>query len=155
VFILYNLFRGAASVGVDNSAHIGGLLAGLVLGALVPPVVSGEATAESTAIAALPAQSNAQQGSRATRNAWRILAGSAFVLALALTQLGVKYVSVANYGKAARMAQAGQPDQAINALQQLVHNDPKLVPAALLLGQLFLDEQNPSAAVAPGTFSGA
>jgi hypothetical protein len=88
-------------VGVDNSAHIGGLLAGLVLGVLVPPVISGEATAESTAIAALPAQSSAEQSSR---NAWRILAGSAFVLALALTQLGVKYVSVANYGKAARMA---------------------------------------------------
>src|SRR5580698_10174124 len=36
VFILLNLSIGAASGHIDNSAHVGGLVAGLVLGALVP-----------------------------------------------------------------------------------------------------------------------
>ena len=39
IFILYNLLRGAASVGIDNSAHLGGLVAGLILGALSPPLI--------------------------------------------------------------------------------------------------------------------
>jgi rhomboid protease GluP len=32
IFIAYNLLNGATHVGIDNAAHIGGLLAGLVLG---------------------------------------------------------------------------------------------------------------------------
>jgi rhomboid protease GluP len=35
IFAGYNLFFGAAVPGIDNSAHIGGLVAGLALGAVL------------------------------------------------------------------------------------------------------------------------
>src|SRR5579863_9964639 len=38
VFILLNLSIGAASGHIDNSAHIGGLVAGLIIGALIPRI---------------------------------------------------------------------------------------------------------------------
>lgn len=34
VFVVYNLVRGAGSTGVDNSAHLGGLISGLLIGYL-------------------------------------------------------------------------------------------------------------------------
>jgi hypothetical protein len=34
-FVVYNLIFGAAMSGVDNAAHIGGLLTGLILGAVI------------------------------------------------------------------------------------------------------------------------
>ena len=37
MLILINLLFGAAVPGIDNAAHIGGLVAGLWLGALIPP----------------------------------------------------------------------------------------------------------------------
>src|SRR6204780_4554414 len=36
IFILLNLSIGAASGHIDNSAHLGGLMAGLIIGALIP-----------------------------------------------------------------------------------------------------------------------
>jgi rhomboid protease GluP len=39
-FAGYNLFFGAVVPGIDNSAHIGGLLSGLALGALLAPVLN-------------------------------------------------------------------------------------------------------------------
>jgi membrane associated rhomboid family serine protease len=39
VFILLNLSIGAASGHIDNSAHVGGLVAGLIIGALIPRFV--------------------------------------------------------------------------------------------------------------------
>jgi rhomboid protease GluP len=39
-FAGYNLFFGAVVPGIDNSAHIGGLLAGLAIGALLAPVLN-------------------------------------------------------------------------------------------------------------------
>lgn len=46
-FIAYSLFNGFAKSGIDNAAHIGGLIAGLVLGAgmIAPPALRRLATA--------------------------------------------------------------------------------------------------------------
>jgi membrane associated rhomboid family serine protease len=41
VTIIYNLLYGFGHQGIDNSAHIGGLVAGLIFAALVPPEVTG------------------------------------------------------------------------------------------------------------------
>jgi rhomboid protease GluP len=40
-FVAYNLFFGAVMAGIDNAAHVGGLLMGLLLGALIAKVAPG------------------------------------------------------------------------------------------------------------------
>jgi membrane associated rhomboid family serine protease/Tfp pilus assembly protein PilF len=42
VFVGYNLFFGAAIAGIDNAAHVGGLLMGLLLGALIARVAPAQ-----------------------------------------------------------------------------------------------------------------
>jgi len=41
-FVAYNLFFGAVVAGIDNAAHVGGLLMGLLLGALIAKVAPGQ-----------------------------------------------------------------------------------------------------------------
>lgn len=139
------MIRGAASFGIDNSAHIGGLIAGVILGAVVPPVVRPEVRAET----GLPDENAAQESSRASRIAWAIVATSGIILTVALVYVHAKDISVANYGKAARLIQSGQTDRAISELRQATQDDPKSVPALALLGQFLLEQQNPAAAVPP------
>src|SRR2546429_8718830 len=43
VFILYNLFNGFAHAGIDNAAHIGGLVAGFAMGWMLARPVEIEA----------------------------------------------------------------------------------------------------------------
>jgi tetratricopeptide (TPR) repeat protein len=151
IFIIYNLVRGAASVGIDNSAHVGGLIAGLILGALVPPMIRVSTTAGAApggvVVSELPLEHGSTEESRANRLAGTIVIGSIFVLAIALAGVHAKYSGVAGYGQAIRLIQSGHSDQSVAKLQQVVQREPNLLYPQALLGELLLEQQNPSAAL--------
>jgi rhomboid protease GluP len=147
-FIIYNLIYGAASVGVDNSAHVGGLLAGAIVGAIVPPLARlrtiESANAVDIAIAASsPAEDAATEASRANRTAWGIIFGSAIVLALALAWVHKVHMPYAQYGEAAKLIRSGHAEQATAELQQIVRSGADMPFAPMLLGEVLLDQGNP------------
>src|SRR5882762_636713 len=118
IFIGYNLLRGAGG-GIDNSAHIGGLVAGLVLGALVPPMLRRNDSAVSAPETAyLPSLDDlAKQESHANRIAWQIPVGGALVLLIAGTLVRAVNLPAASYGKAIVLIQAGQLNRGADEMQ--------------------------------------
>jgi rhomboid protease GluP len=72
-FAGYNLFFGSVVPGIDNSAHIGGLISGLALGAVLAPRL---------------------MASRETRNSWRlfVFVAAAIVLALAFRHVQQNFI---------------------------------------------------------------
>jgi membrane associated rhomboid family serine protease len=148
IFIGYNLLRGAGG-GIDNSAHLGGLVAGLILGALVPPLLqAGDATnpmAESAV--ANPIGAASTQESYAHRIAWQIPLGGAAVSLIAGVWIHARNLPAAHYGKAVLSVKAGQLNQGIAEMQQAVALDPSLVLANAQLGEWHLEQSNPTAAI--------
>jgi len=153
LFILYNLARGATAVGIDNSAHLGGLLAGLALGVMVPPAIKirkEEFGAVPRVIMAEPrVEVRSEEEANAARLAWRIVLGSIFVLLIGLAGVHARYADVADYGRAIQLLQSGNADQAVPRLQRIIDRNSKFVFPRVVLGQLFLDQRNPTAAIAP------
>jgi rhomboid protease GluP len=150
IFIIYNLVWGAANGGVDNSAHIGGLLAGALLGAIVPPVLRFR-TRVATDPAAMAGLSpdRAEEESNPNRIAWGIIFGSAIVLGIGLVGVRSFRLPYAKYGDAAKLIRSGRADQGVAVLQQLVDSGAEMPFAPVLLGEVQLDQGNPGAAVAP------
>jgi len=155
IFIFYNLVRGAASFGIDNSAHIGGLVAGLIFGGLIPPMmrnaneVSG-AAGQAAASSPPPPREFVPVGEAKENHVVATAAmASLVVLAIAFAALSSKSADVANYGRAVQLVRSGHSDQAIAKLQQVVQHNADLELPQLLLAQLYLDQSNPRAAIAP------
>jgi len=145
IFIAYNLFYGMRS-GVDNSAHLGGLVAGLVLGAIFPPMVRALTT---PATEPSPLDTGSSQDSRNTRIAATVALASVVVLGLAATRLRSANAAAVHYGSGVRAARAGHLDQASRELQAAVKADPKGLYALALLGQVELERGDPRAAISP------
>jgi membrane associated rhomboid family serine protease/Flp pilus assembly protein TadD len=148
IFIGYNLLYGAAG-NVDNSAHLGGLISGLALGVLVPPMLRGVDSASQAAAAAAPpsVEEVARQESYANRVAWQIPMGGVIVLLIAATWIRARNLPAANYGKAVAYVESGQLNRGVDEMQQAVALDSNLVLPQALLGELRLEQGNPSAAI--------
>jgi membrane associated rhomboid family serine protease len=146
-FIFYNLLYGVSGR-VDNSAHIGGLVTGLILGAAIPPMVRASTGPQYTPVGPPDIGREADE-SRANRVAFTVAAVSAVVLIFGFAALHAKRTAVARYGSAVKLIKAGKPDQAIAQLQESVKLDPDVYFSQAMLGELLLQQQNPSAAVEP------
>jgi membrane associated rhomboid family serine protease len=148
IFIGYNLLRGAGG-GVDNSAHMGGLVAGLILGAVVPPLlVAADATNPvADSAVANPIEAAAMQELHAHRIAWQIPTGGAIALLIAGVWIHARNPPAAHYGKAVESVKAGKLDEGIAEMQQAVALDPKLILANMALGEWRLEQGNPAEAI--------
>jgi|HubBroStandDraft_4_1064222.scaffolds.fasta_scaffold105771_2 membrane associated rhomboid family serine protease len=137
-FAGYNLFFGLTA-GVDNSAHIGGLLGGLVLGAALARkiIVAPE-----------------------VRRQWSklVLIAMAVVLLTATLWLRKQYPSYATGSiqysdldtirNGVKALQQEHYDQAIVPMQKYVQLNPKSAEAYYLLGRAYLGANQPEAAIA-------
>jgi membrane associated rhomboid family serine protease len=147
IFIFYNLLYGVRG-GVDNSAHLGGLVAGLILGAAIPPMVRASADPQYIPVGPTDHGREADE-SRANRVAFTVAAVSAIVLIFGFAALHAKKTAVARYGSAVKLIKAGKPDQAVAQLQESVKLDPEASLPQAMLGELQLGSENPAVAVAP------
>ncbi len=148
IFIGYNLLYGAAG-NVDNSAHLGGLISGLVLGALVPPLLSKvDRTHQETESAAPPAIEGAtKQASNSNRIAWQIPLGGAIVLVIAAASVHAVRMPAVTYGKAVAAVKAGKLNEASADIQLVATLYDTNITANAFLGELRLEQGDPSAAV--------
>lgn len=141
IFIAYNLFYGMRS-GVDNSAHMGGLVAGLILGALFPALqgarLSTAAEQQRTPLgAALP------EDVRRTRIAL-VASTSVLVLMAAAVCVRAGHTPVALYGTAVSQVRTGQLGKGIQSMEQVVKLQPNFLVAQALLGELQLEANRPA-----------
>jgi membrane associated rhomboid family serine protease len=151
IFILLNLSIGASSGHIDNSAHIGGLLAGLIIGALIPPRYARSAAyfgGPGGEMAAMPMDAAPAEDSRRMKLLW-IALGCAIALIAGLQQLYTRNLPVAQYGKAVARAASGHLDEAIAEMRKTVAMQPDNVLAQALLGEWLLEQNDPDAAVPP------
>jgi len=147
---LLNLSIGAASGHIDNSAHLGGLAAGLIIGALIPriPLKAVSFGGAEFGMAAMPTEEAIRGNSRTTKLIW-VAVGCVFALLLGLQQVYAKNLSSAQYGKAVSRATAGQLAEAIAEMRTLVQMQPDNVLAQALLGDWLLDQNDPAGAIPP------
>jgi membrane associated rhomboid family serine protease len=156
IFIGYNLLYGAAG-NVDNSAHLGGLVAGLILGSLAPAVLRQAEVVNPVAVASSPdsppalptplVELSPDQMSRVDRVTWQIALGGLVVLFGAATWIHGKNIPAAYYGKAIVLVKAGQLNPGIAEVEQATALNASLYFPSALLGELRLEQGNPSAAV--------
>jgi membrane associated rhomboid family serine protease len=156
IFIGYNLLYGAAG-NVDNSAHLGGLIAGLILGSLAPAILRRANMANPVA-GALPSASTPvmptalveltpDQVSRVDRVTWQIALGGLVVLFGAAIWIHGRNIPAVHYGKAIALVKAGQLNPGIAELEQAVALNSSLYFPPALLGELHLEQGNPAAAI--------
>lgn len=118
-FVVYNLVYGATQTGIDNAAHVGGLLTGLALAAVVPlPVAKGETRPRARTVAT-------------------------FGLASVLLAVGGAFVwraraPVAELGAALELIDAGHTDSGIQTLERVVTRWPNEARVHYLLGAAYL-----------------
>jgi rhomboid protease GluP len=146
IFIAYNLIYGLRS-GVDNSAHVGGLVAGLILGSVLPPMIlAAPALGDSSPPPAVIANT-LPEDSRRLKIAVNVAIVSILVLALGAARLyGVNRPAV-HYGKAVSLFSSGRQSEAIVEMNQAVKLDPKMLLGLALLGEWDLHRGDPRAAV--------
>jgi membrane associated rhomboid family serine protease/cytochrome c-type biogenesis protein CcmH/NrfG len=122
-FAGYNLLFGAVGRGIDNSAHIGGLVMGLGLGAIL-----GQFLME-------PHQ-------RRNRLERYVFAAAALVLIVAGLDVRASRGYVVQLVQAENQLQKGQVDTAIGNLQQVVARNRQNNLALLLLGNAYLQKKD-------------
>ena len=138
-FVAYNLFFGLTP-GIDNSAHIGGLVAGLAMGAALSKHI-------------MVAPDVRRQWARFT---WIAMAA---VLLLANGAIRRKYPQIAQLadpkvieahqlGSAKRAMAQRRTDDAISQLQEIVRQQPKEAEPYYLLGEAYLNQRKPDQAIA-------
>ena len=147
LFIFYNLLYGVSGR-VDNSAHLGGLIAGLILGAAIPAMFRTSAGPQYTPVGP-PEPLQDAAASRENRVALAAAGFSAVFLLLAFAVIRVQKADVADYGRAVKMIKANRPDQAVAPLEQVVKLHPEVSIAQAMLGSVQLRLENPAGAVAP------
>ena len=150
VFILLNLSIGAASGHIDNSAHLGGLAAGLIIGALIPRIARNAVSVGGADIgmAAMPTDEVDGGASRRMKLNW-IAVGCAITLLVGLQQVHARNLSSAQYGKAVSLAASGRMDEAITEMRTVVQMQSENVLAQALLGEWLLEQNDPAGAVPP------
>ena len=116
-FAGYNLFVGLFSVGAGIAAHLGGLLAGFVMGVML------------------------------VRISPRVTFALALIsLGLASTVVARTHAYIVPAERGRQALAAGRSDQAILALTQSVKTNPKFAEGYSLLGQAYMQNQQPAAA---------
>lgn len=123
LFVAYNLLYGFLGSGIDNAAHLGGLVTGAVVGALLvrplPPV---------------------QTRLRLLRS----LAAVGIVLILVAGTYLVKSEEggpTADLSRARALLEAGEVDQAIAELESVLDEDPSLAIGHFMLGEAYRQKQ--------------
>jgi rhomboid protease GluP len=120
-FVGYNLVFGAIATGIDNSAHVGGLLMGLLLGALIAKVAPGEGDI--------------------VRRLGVLLVGGGLVVAGAMwLQHSRGYLSHGQTG--VDLLGQGKTEQGIAELQKSVKLRPNFAPAHAALARGYLAEHD-------------
>src|SRR5580704_7085852 len=148
VFILLNLSIGAASGHIDNSAHLGGLAAGLIIGAVIPRMRRNAVYPGGPDMGAASTPIEEASGGEARRiKLMGIAAGCAIALLVGLQQVEARNPSSAQYGRAVSLAASGRMDEAIAQMRILVQMQPDNVLAQALLGDWLLEQNDPAGAV--------
>jgi membrane associated rhomboid family serine protease len=137
-FVGYNLLFGL-SPGIDNSAHIGGLVAGLAMGAAL-----------SKHILVAP-----QERRTWTRLTWIVMAVALFAANGAirrhypqLAQSADPQVMTTRQVQSARLAlRQRRPDEAISQLQEVIQQHPNAAEPRYLLGEAYLMQRQPDPAI--------
>ena len=122
-FAVYNLFIGAASGFVDNSAHIGGLLMGLALGAVLGRILMEEPVRRKTA------------------ETFLFLVAMAALLGCGLLVRQSRGEVVALW-KGTEALQKRSPDEAIRYLEPVVSAHPGDTRALVLLGRAYIEKKD-------------
>jgi len=148
VFILLNLSIGAASGHIDNSAHVGGLAAGLIIGALIPRIARNAVFlgGADMGMAAIPTEETNGRGARTVKLIW-IAVGCAIALLVGLQQVHARNLSGAQYGRAVSLAASGHSNEAIAEMRKLVQMQPNNVLAQVLLGEWLLERNDANGAI--------
>jgi len=156
IFIGYNLVYGAAG-NVDNSAHLGGLVAGLILGSLAPAILRQTNHVNSIGIGSPPDPSaisptelvelTPDQAAHVDRATVQIALGGLLVLFGVAIWVHGRNIPAAHYGKAILLVKAGQLNQGIAEVEQAATLNSSLFFPPALLGELRLEQGNPAAAV--------
>jgi membrane associated rhomboid family serine protease/cytochrome c-type biogenesis protein CcmH/NrfG len=144
-FIFYNLLFGAANSHIDNSAHLGGLVAGFILGALVPVSARFSAVLDAR-LTGLPVDAVSATASR-QRRLYLTAVGCTITLVVGLYFVRARNLPAAQYGNAVRLANAGQLDSAIAEMKNAVMLQPENVLAQMFVGDWLLLQNNPAAAI--------
>ncbi|MFZ3262653.1 MAG: rhomboid family intramembrane serine protease [Terriglobales bacterium] len=117
VFVGFNLFFGGVVGGIDNAAHVGGLVMGLILGALIAKV--------------------APMHDRIGRRISVLLVGAALV-AGGVTWLANSRAYLVHGQRGVSWLTAGDTDEAIRELQKSVRARPQFVPAHTALAHAYI-----------------
>lgn len=117
IFAVFNLFFGSMFAGVDNAAHIGGLVSGMIIGALIAKLAPREGS-NRLGIIALAALTLVGAGFGVRQ--WR---SGPMRTALAFQQLG---------------GSGGDP---VPRLKMIVQQNPNIAPAHFALAQAYFEQQ--------------
>lgn len=128
LFVFFNLVYGAKKGGIDNAAHVGGLITGLLIGATLVTVFE-------------PRNSALRRYAAFPVFAVVLIGGTALVHRGA--------VAMMEYRIAAGLMQHGNYTDAIPHLQEAVRRDPKDANYAFQLGYAYLRIDQPEQAVGP------
>jgi len=128
-FILYNLLYGFGKSGIDNAAHLGGLVAGAALGMALPFATTA-----------------ARQ--RALR-VWLSAVGACVAIAVGFTRVRRHNAPLAAFGTALSDIDAGRVERGIERLKAVVAERPDFAPAQYALGSAYLQHENPAEAIPP------
>jgi rhomboid protease GluP len=130
LFVFYNLIYGSRAAGIDNAAHVGGLVCGIILGAVLPTVGSGSEYA------------------RKLRDAAAVLIAIALFAGGALGAMRNNRATVA-LRRASDAARAGNLPEALHQANMAAASSPNNARAQYLLGTVYLEAKQPQLAIGP------